>query len=117
MRAMHHERLELLQGLEHTTSSSVSSDGFSTHRINEIETQLPRLLKRHKLLRNAVLAENMAIDIIYYKHVCHRTGCTHQLFALRNCCAPYFPHRHWRTVSRGYRHYVGTLPITARSNL
>jgi hypothetical protein len=61
MRAMHHERLELLLGLEHTTSSSVSSDGFSTHRISEIETQLPRLLKRHKLLRNAVLAENMAI--------------------------------------------------------
>lgn len=62
MRAMHHERLELLQELEHTTSS-VSSDGFSTHRINEIETQLPRLLKRHKLLRNAVLAENMAIAL------------------------------------------------------
>jgi len=58
---MHHERLELLQGLEHTTSSDVSADGFSSHRIHEIEVQLPRLLHRHKLLRNAVLTENAAI--------------------------------------------------------
>ena len=61
MRALHHERLELLQGLEQTTSSGVSTDGFSTHRIHEIEVQLPRLLHRHKLLRNAVLTENTAI--------------------------------------------------------
>jgi hypothetical protein len=61
MRAMHHERLELLQGWEHTTSSGVSTDGFRTHRIHEIEVQLPRLLHRHRLLRNAVLTENAAI--------------------------------------------------------
>ncbi|HEY6286939.1 MAG TPA: DUF2721 domain-containing protein [Ktedonobacteraceae bacterium] len=61
MRAMHHERLELLQGLEHTTGSGVPADGFSAHRIHEIEAQLPRLLQRHKLLRNAVLTENAAI--------------------------------------------------------
>jgi len=61
MRAMHHERLELLQGWEHTTSNGVSTDGFRTHRIHEIEVQLPRLLHRHRLLRNAVLTENAAI--------------------------------------------------------
>ena len=61
MRAMHHERLELLQGLEHTTSSGASRGGFSTHRIHEIEVQLPRLLHQHQLLRNAVLTENIAI--------------------------------------------------------
>jgi len=61
MRAMHHERLELLHGLRHTTGNGVSSYGFSNHRIQEIEIQLPRLLKRHKLLHNAVLAENTAI--------------------------------------------------------
>jgi hypothetical protein len=61
MRAMHHERLELLQGLGHTTSSGVPAVGYSTHRIHEIEVQLPRLLQRHKLLRNAVLTENAAI--------------------------------------------------------
>ena len=61
MRLMHHERLELLQRLELTTNSSVPAAGFSTHRINEIEVQLPRLLHRHILLRNAVLSENTAI--------------------------------------------------------
>jgi hypothetical protein len=58
---MHHERLDLLHGLEDTTSGEVPTDGFSTHRIHEIEVQLPRLLRRHKLLRNAVLTENSAI--------------------------------------------------------
>ena len=58
---MHHERLELLHGLEDTTNSDMPADGFSTHRIHEIEVQLPRLLRRHKLLRNAVLTENSAI--------------------------------------------------------
>jgi hypothetical protein len=61
MRAMHHERLELLQGLDHTASSDMPAGGFSSHRIQEIEVQLPRLLRRHKLLRNAVLTENTAI--------------------------------------------------------
>jgi Protein of unknown function (DUF2721) len=61
MRTMHHERLDLLHGLEDTTSSDKPADGFSTHRIHEIEVQLPRLLRRHKLLRNAVLTENSAI--------------------------------------------------------
>ena len=58
---MHHERLELLQGLDHTASSDMPAGGFSSHRIQEIEVQLPRLLRRHKLLRNAVLTENTAI--------------------------------------------------------
>jgi hypothetical protein len=58
---MHHERLDLLHGLEDTTSSDMPADGFSTHRIHEIEVQLPRLLRRHKLLRNAVRTENSAI--------------------------------------------------------
>jgi hypothetical protein len=61
LRVMHHERLELLQGLGHTTSSGASTNGFDTHRIQEIEVQLPRLLHRHKLLRNAVVTENSAI--------------------------------------------------------
>jgi hypothetical protein len=61
MRMMHHERLELLQALEHTTSSGMPADGYDTHRIHEIEVQLPRLIHRHLLLRNAVLTENTAI--------------------------------------------------------
>ena len=61
MRAMHHERLELLERSGHTTSSDVPAEGFSSHRIHEIEVQLLPLLHQHKLLRNAVLTENAAI--------------------------------------------------------
>ncbi len=63
MRAMHRERLELLQELGKTTNSGVSTGEFNTRRIHEIEVQLPHLLQRHKLIRNAVLAENSAILI------------------------------------------------------
>jgi Protein of unknown function (DUF2721) len=70
MRAMHHERLELLHQLEQTKGSGVSTDNFSTHRIHEIEVQLPRLLYRHKLLRNAVLTENTAIACFVTSMVC-----------------------------------------------
>lgn len=61
MRAMHRERLELLHGLGNTTGSIVPTGGFSTLRIHEIEVQLPHLLRRHKLIHNAVLAVNTAI--------------------------------------------------------
>jgi hypothetical protein len=42
-------------------SSVVPTVGFSTQRVHEIEVQLPHLLRRHKLIHNAVLAENAAI--------------------------------------------------------
>ena len=58
MRAMHRERLELLQGLGNTTNRVVPTGEFNTRRIHEIEVQLLHLLQRHKLIRNAVLAEN-----------------------------------------------------------
>jgi hypothetical protein len=61
MRAMQHVRLELLQGLGQATRSDVPTDGYRTHRIREIEVQLPQLLHLHKLLRNAVVTENAAI--------------------------------------------------------
>jgi hypothetical protein len=61
MRTMHRERLELLQGLGNTTSSVVPTVGFNTQRVHEVEVQLPHLLRRHKLIHNAVLAENAAI--------------------------------------------------------
>jgi hypothetical protein len=61
MRAMHRERLELLEGLGHTTNNGMPTVKFSTQRIHEIEVQLPKLLQRHKLIHNAVLAVNAAI--------------------------------------------------------
>ncbi len=62
MRTMHRERLDLLQGLESNTSSVTPT--FSKQRIHEIEVQLPYLLQRHKMIRNAVLAVNLAILIL-----------------------------------------------------
>jgi hypothetical protein len=61
MRAMHLERLELLERLGHTDASGMPTVGFSTQRIHEIEVQLPKLLHRHKLIHNAVLAVNASI--------------------------------------------------------
>jgi hypothetical protein len=55
IRAMHHERLELLQALANKISRAEYTSGFSTHRVQEIEIQLPKLLCRYKLIRNAVL--------------------------------------------------------------
>jgi hypothetical protein len=61
MRAMHRERLELLQGLRNTSSGAVPTVGFSTQRIHEIEAQILQLLQRHKLIHNTVFAMNAAI--------------------------------------------------------
>src|SRR6266516_4414398 len=63
IRAMHHERLELLQALANKTSRAEYTSGFSTHRVQEIEIQLPKLLRRYKLIRNAVLTVDVAILI------------------------------------------------------
>lgn len=63
MRSMHRERLELFQSMGSATGSAAPTFGFSTQRIYEIEFQLPKILRRHKLIRNAVLAVNAAIVI------------------------------------------------------
>jgi Protein of unknown function (DUF2721) len=63
MRAMHRERLDLLQVIGYKTSDGEPTLGFSMQRVQEIETQLPPLLYRHKLIRNAILAVNVAILI------------------------------------------------------
>jgi hypothetical protein len=41
MRAMHRERLELLQAMGYKMSDGEPTLGFSTQRVQEIETQLP----------------------------------------------------------------------------
>jgi Protein of unknown function (DUF2721) len=63
LRAMHRERLDLLQVIGYKTSDGEPTLGFSMQRVQEIETQLPPLLYRHKLIRNAILAVNVAILI------------------------------------------------------
>jgi hypothetical protein len=54
MRAMDHERLEILTGADGTLSvARVPPNG--RERLTQIDKQLPMLLRRHRLLHNAVL--------------------------------------------------------------
>src|SRR5260370_8240513 len=62
LRAMHRERLELLQTVGTSTTAEVSVD-IIVQRILEIDTQLPNMLRRHKLIRDAVVAIGVAISI------------------------------------------------------
>lgn len=64
MRAMHHERLELLEALGNSSSSVQPTVGFSTQRVHEIEVQLPHILQRHRMLHNAVVTVAATIVIL-----------------------------------------------------
>ena len=57
LRGMARERLDLLRG------SRPTEDTITIERFDEIDTQVPELLRRHKLLRDAVLAVHSAILI------------------------------------------------------
>ncbi len=61
MRAMHHERLDILETLGESMTRNIAVGRVREGRVLEIETQLPALLHRHKLVRNAILAINGAI--------------------------------------------------------
>jgi uncharacterized protein DUF2721 len=62
LRDMHRERLELLQTVGTSTTAEVTA-GIIVQRILEIDTQLPNMLRRHKLIRDAVVAIGVAISI------------------------------------------------------
>ncbi len=55
MRAMDHERVEILTAAAGTLLSAVSVPAAGHERLTQIDTQLPMLLHRHRLLHNAVL--------------------------------------------------------------
>jgi Protein of unknown function (DUF2721) len=55
MRAMDHERLEILTGADRTLVSAAEVPPSDRERLTQIDAQLPRLLRRHRLLHNAVL--------------------------------------------------------------
>jgi hypothetical protein len=55
MRAMDHERLEILTGDGGMLLSAAEVPPSGRERLTQIDTQLPRLLRRHRLLHNAVL--------------------------------------------------------------
>lgn len=55
MRAMDHERLEILTGADGTLLSAAEVPPSGRERLTRIDTQPPKLLRRHQLLHNAVL--------------------------------------------------------------
>jgi hypothetical protein len=63
MRAMHRERLDLFQTLGPVGSAAQRKNVLGVQRIVEIEQQLPKMLRRHKLVRNAVVVIGIAIVI------------------------------------------------------
>ena len=60
MRSMHRERLDLLD--QARTAGDASA--HDRRRIDEIERQLPGLLRRHRLIRNAVMAVVAALIVL-----------------------------------------------------
>jgi hypothetical protein len=55
MRDMDHERLEILTGAAGTLLAAAEVPPSGRERLTQIDTQLPMLLRRHRLLHNAVL--------------------------------------------------------------
>jgi len=55
MRAMNRERLGILTGAGGTLLSAAEVPASGGERLTQIDTQLPMLLRRHRLLHNAVL--------------------------------------------------------------
>lgn len=62
LRGMHRERLELLQTVDMGTTAE-RTFSIIVQRILEIDTQLPNMLRRHKLIRDAVVAIGVAVSI------------------------------------------------------
>lgn len=61
LRLLAHERLELLRAMGGEITIRASTGGFTVERLQEIDTQLPDLLRRHKLLHDAALTVYGAI--------------------------------------------------------
>jgi len=64
MRAMNHERLDILTGAAGILLASVDVPASGRERLVQIDTQLPMLLRRHRLLHNAVLLIFAAIAVL-----------------------------------------------------
>jgi hypothetical protein len=64
MRAMDHERLEILTGDDGTLLSAEQVPPSGQERLTQIDAQLPRLLRRHHLLHNAILVIYAAVAVL-----------------------------------------------------
>ena len=64
MRAMDHERLQILTGAEGTLLSAAEVPPSGRERLTQIDTQLPKLLRRHRLLHNAILVIYAGVAVL-----------------------------------------------------
>ncbi len=61
LRAMHRERFDLFLGSHDGGVATAQHDSFVTERLCELAVQVPRILRRHRLIRDAMLFEYVAI--------------------------------------------------------
>jgi len=64
MRAMNGERLKILTGAAGALLSSADVKASGQERLTQIDTQLPMLLRRHRLLHNAVLVIYAGVAVL-----------------------------------------------------
>ena len=64
MRAMNRERLDILTGTDGTLLSASEVPPAGRERLTQIDTQLPMLLRRHRLLHNAVLVIYTGVAVL-----------------------------------------------------
>jgi Protein of unknown function (DUF2721) len=64
MRAMDRERLETVTGVGGTLLSAADVPASGRERLTQIDTQLPILLRRHRLIHNAVLLIFAAVAVL-----------------------------------------------------
>jgi hypothetical protein len=64
MRAMDHERLQILTRADGTLMSAAEVTPSGAERLSQIDTQLPMLLRRHRLLHNAVLLIYAGVGVL-----------------------------------------------------
>ncbi len=64
MRAMDRERLETLTGAGGTLLSAADVPASGRERLTQIDAQLPMLLRRHRLIHNAVLLIYAAVAVL-----------------------------------------------------
>lgn len=64
MRAMDHERLEILTGAAGALLAAAEVPPSGRERLTQIDTQVPMLLRRHRLLRNAVLVIYAGVAVL-----------------------------------------------------
>jgi Protein of unknown function (DUF2721) len=64
MRAMDRERLDILTGTAGTLLSAAEVPPAGRERLTQLDTQLPMLLRRHRLLHNGVLLIYGAVAVL-----------------------------------------------------